>query len=101
MPTMCSSVDFPAPDGPIIDTNSPGAISRSIRRSTYVRVGPWGNDFSTPRKLIIEWLQNRSQLIRAWLPEFRAGLLLLLLRRSGRRTGARCDPHVGRSAGRA
>jgi hypothetical protein len=23
MPRMCSSVDFPAPDGPMIETNSP------------------------------------------------------------------------------
>jgi len=32
MPTMCNNVDFPAPDGPMIDTNSPGLMSRSIRR---------------------------------------------------------------------
>jgi hypothetical protein len=29
-----------APDGPMIETNSPGLISRSIRRKTYVLAGP-------------------------------------------------------------
>ena len=33
----------------MIDTNSPGLMSRSIRRSTYVFVGPWGKDFYAPQ----------------------------------------------------
>src|SRR4051812_44166340 len=40
MPRMPSRVDFPAPDGPMMVTNSPSWIVRSIRRSTYVVVGP-------------------------------------------------------------
>ncbi len=39
---MCSSVDFPAPEGPMIDRNSPSAIVRSIRRSTKTWLGPCG-----------------------------------------------------------
>ena len=34
IPRMLSSELLPAPDGPMIDTNSPGLISRLIRRST-------------------------------------------------------------------
>src|SRR5262245_44892137 len=47
MPRMCRSVDFPAPDGPMIETNSPGLISSVMRRRTYVWPGPAGYDFST------------------------------------------------------
>ena len=32
-PRMCSRVDLPAPEGPMIETNSPGLISSVIRRS--------------------------------------------------------------------
>ena len=46
---MWSSVDLPAPDGPMIETNSPGVMSKAIRRSTNVWPAPTGNDFSTPR----------------------------------------------------
>ena len=49
MPRMWSSVDLPAPDGPMIETNSPGLMSSVIRRSTKVCPAPTGNDFSTPR----------------------------------------------------
>src|SRR5688572_32153158 len=48
-PRMCRSVDLPAPDGPMIDTNSPGLMSSVIRRSTYDWPLPTGYDFSTPR----------------------------------------------------
>ena len=48
MPRMWSSVDLPAPDGPMIETNSPGLMSSAIRRSTKVCPAPTGNDFSTP-----------------------------------------------------
>src|SRR5262245_49315720 len=44
---MWSSVDLPAPDGPMIETNSPGLMSRAIRRRTKVCPAPTGNDFST------------------------------------------------------
>ena len=33
-PRMLSSVDFPAPDGPMMVTNSPSLISTLMRRST-------------------------------------------------------------------
>src|SRR5688572_24579144 len=48
IPRIWSSVDLPAPDGPMMDTNSPGLISTVIRRSTYVWPGPAGNAFSMP-----------------------------------------------------
>ena len=34
IPMMCRSVDLPAPDGPMIETNSPSLMSALIRRST-------------------------------------------------------------------
>jgi len=34
MPRMWSSVDLPAPEGPMIDTNSPGLMSTAMRLST-------------------------------------------------------------------
>jgi hypothetical protein len=37
---MWSSVDLPAPDGPMIDTNSPSLMSSVTRRNTHVRVVP-------------------------------------------------------------
>src|SRR5687767_6788507 len=46
---MCSSVDLPAPEGPMIETNSPALISSVIRRSTNVWPAPTGKDFSIPR----------------------------------------------------
>src|SRR6188768_3210325 len=49
MPMMWRSVDLPAPDGPIIETNSPSAMSMPTRRSTQVLVGPWAYDFSRSR----------------------------------------------------
>ena len=48
-PRIWSSVDLPAPDGPMIETNSPGLMSKAMRRSTNVWPAPTGNDFSTPR----------------------------------------------------
>src|ERR1043165_432447 len=101
MPRMCNNVDFPAPDGPMIETNSPGLMSRLIRRRTYVLAGPCENAFSTPRKLIIELLQNHFQPTLFSLPGSRGVRNRLLLRRSNRRTSERCDRHVGRSADRA
>ena len=44
---MCSSVDLPAPDGPMIDTNSPSRMSSEMRRSRKSWPAPWGIDFST------------------------------------------------------
>src|SRR4029079_13428295 len=49
MPRMCSNVDLPAPDGPMIEMNSPGLMSRVMRRRPQVWPAPTGNDFSTPR----------------------------------------------------
>src|SRR5213594_1410501 len=46
---MCSSVDLPAPEGPMIDTKSPSSMSRLIRRRTKVLPGPWTYDFSMLR----------------------------------------------------
>ena len=44
MPRMCSSVDLPAPDGPMIDTNSPSLeverdAAQHPRPARAVRVG--------------------------------------------------------------
>src|SRR3954469_25726662 len=50
---MCSSVDLPAPDGPMIDTNSPGAKSSEMRRRTYVVCTPCLYVFSMLRRLMI------------------------------------------------
>src|SRR5689334_3503709 len=101
MPRMCNKVDFPAPDGPMIETNSPGLMSKLILRNTYVLVGPWENAFSTPRKLIMKSLQNHFQPTLVLLPGSRVDRRRLLLRRSGRRTSGRCDRRAERSAGRA
>src|SRR5688572_27251651 len=60
MPRMWSSVDLPAPEGPMIDTNSPGLMSTVIRRSTYVWPGPTGYDFSIPRVEMIGVFAGRS-----------------------------------------
>src|ERR1700678_3920307 len=52
MPSKCSSVDLPAPDGPMMDTNSPSFTSALMRRSTKVFVGPCSKYFSTFRRTI-------------------------------------------------
>src|ERR1700681_1595887 len=52
MPMMCSSVDLPAPDGPMTETNSPSLMSISIRRRTKVRPTPCAYDFSMLRSEI-------------------------------------------------
>src|SRR5579871_1588304 len=49
MPMMWSSVDLPAPDGPMMDTNSPSLMSIATRRNTHVRLAPSAYDFSTFR----------------------------------------------------
>src|SRR5262249_59788097 len=46
---MCSKVDLPAPDGPMIDTNSPSLMSSMMRRKTHVRLVPCAYDFSMLR----------------------------------------------------
>src|ERR1043166_10074307 len=97
MPRMCNNVDFPAPDGPMIETNSPGLMSRLIRRKTYVLLGPWENAFSTPRKLIIELLQNHFQPTLFSLPGSHGVQNRLPPRRSDRRTSERCGRRAGRS----
>src|SRR5580658_9386444 len=53
MPIRCSSVDLPAPEGPMIETNSPSLISTLMRRSTNVLVGPCSKYFSTFRSVRI------------------------------------------------
>src|ERR1700678_2206198 len=52
MPSKCSSVDLPAPDGPMMETNSPSFTSALMRRSTKVFVGPCSKYFSTFRRTI-------------------------------------------------
>src|SRR6267143_2674635 len=49
---MLSSVDFPAPEGPIIVTNSPGWISRLILRNKKNLFGPASTTFSRFRSCI-------------------------------------------------
>src|SRR4030095_15231318 len=56
MPRMCSSVDLPAPDGPMMETNSPGLMSIAMRLSTKLWPAPTGKDFSTARSDISGWL---------------------------------------------
>src|SRR5688572_2378886 len=58
---MCSSVDLPAPEGPMIEMNSPGLMSSAIRRSTKVCPAPTGKDFSMERSDISGWLPVGSQ----------------------------------------
>src|ERR1700677_4139360 len=53
MPSRCSSVDLPAPDGPMMDMNSPSFTSALMRRNTKVLVGPCSKYFSTLRKTIM------------------------------------------------
>src|ERR1700733_2935852 len=53
MPSKCSSVDFPAPEGPMMDTNSPSFTSALMRRNTKVLVGPCSKYFSTLRRTIM------------------------------------------------
>src|SRR5689334_16563964 len=52
MPSRCSNVDLPAPDGPMMETNSPSLISTLTRRRTKVFVGPCSKYFSTLRRTI-------------------------------------------------
>src|SRR6267378_7613436 len=49
---MLSSVDFPAPEGPIVVTNSPGWISRLILRNKKNLFGPASTTFSRFRSCI-------------------------------------------------
>src|SRR4051794_35458488 len=49
MPRIASNVDLPAPDGPMIETNSRGWISPVMRRSTKVRPAGVSNTFSMLR----------------------------------------------------
>src|SRR5580693_6230662 len=53
MPSKCSSVDLPAPEGPMMETNSPSLISALMRRNTNVLVGPCSKYFSTFRSVRI------------------------------------------------
>src|ERR1051325_1069738 len=52
MPRMASSVDLPAPDGPMKVTNSPSAMSSVMRRKTNVCPAAVLYDFSTSRSEI-------------------------------------------------
>src|ERR1700743_3118343 len=49
---MLSNVDLPAPDGPMIVTNSPGMISSDTRRNKKNLFGPASIDFSRFRNEI-------------------------------------------------
>src|SRR3954471_7707678 len=46
MPRIERSVDLPAPDGPMIEMNSPGCTSKVMRRRTYMRPAGVSNTFS-------------------------------------------------------
>src|SRR5260370_32310399 len=52
MPSKCKSVDLPAPEGPMMETNSPSLILALMRRRTKVLVGPCSKYFSTFRRTI-------------------------------------------------
>src|SRR5690348_15354375 len=63
---MCSRVDFPAPDGPMIDTNSPRLMSSVMRRNTKDCPYPCEYAFSRFRSEIsastdVHPLQRRAQ----------------------------------------
>src|SRR5271169_3669174 len=60
MPSRCRMVDLPAPEGPMMETNSPSLISRLMRRNTNVLVGPCSKYFSTFRRTIIGVIQVLS-----------------------------------------
>src|ERR1700722_741315 len=78
MPNRCSSVDLPAPDGPIMETNSPSFTSALMRRNTNVLVGPCSKYFSTFRRTIrgeligyLYYEEARSQNSEARIQKFR------------------------------
>ena len=52
MPMMLSSVDLPAPEGPMIVTNSPCMMSSVTRRNRKNLFGPASIDFSKFRNEI-------------------------------------------------
>src|SRR5918994_2193342 len=60
-PMIRSSVDFPQPDGPIRETNSPSPISRSI--PCTATTPPWPNSFETPES-VTTLMAVASQSIR-------------------------------------
>src|SRR5688572_1169023 len=52
MPSTASKVDFPAPEGPMMETNSPGLMSKVMRRRTYILPAGVSKTFSRSRRLI-------------------------------------------------
>src|SRR5258708_33364242 len=64
MPSKCKSVDLPAPEGPMMETNSPSLISALMRRRTKVLVGPCSKYFSTFRRTIKGELIDTLILLR-------------------------------------
>src|SRR5260370_32209048 len=68
MPSKCKSVDLPAPEGPMMETNSPSLISALMRRKTKVLVGPCSKYFSTFRRTIIGELIDTLILLRLGHP---------------------------------
>src|SRR5580700_4087381 len=89
MPSKCSSVDLPAPEGPMMETNSPSLISALMRRSTNVLVGPCSKYFSTFRRVRIGELIVYVSIVTHW-----RGYVPLLTR------GATSGRQAGRQAGR-
>src|SRR2546423_11690073 len=65
MPSTDSSVDLPAPDGPMMVTKSPCAISSETRRNTYWRPPPSGKDLSRSWIAIILLVPQRDHRIDA------------------------------------
>jgi hypothetical protein len=57
---MWRSVDLPAPDGPMIETNSPDRMSRLIARKIHVVDAPLPTDFSMPFVVISESAKSHS-----------------------------------------
>ncbi len=64
IPRMASRVDFPAPEGPMMVTNSPGATSKFTWRSTKVFVPPVSYAFSRFR---IEIMTDRVVGVGLWV----------------------------------
>src|SRR5688500_2851848 len=52
MPRTASNVDLPAPEGPMMETNSPGLMSKVMRRRTYILPAGVSKTFSRSRRLI-------------------------------------------------
>ena len=73
MPSTASNVDFPAPDGPMIETNSPGPMSSATWRRMWSRPLPCETDLSRLRRWIMSPYSYRSATIGSTLVALLAG----------------------------